>query len=124
MPRLERRNSNSSVASATDIRRSLPNTIASTTKVDQTKARKVMERRRKSSAPDKENVLQSPTPYWKVAKERKERDQENPNTPPETRSATKKKKKGGILLFSPPDQRENARREQEQLERKEKERYV
>jgi len=46
--------------------------------------------RHQSVAEDKENdtannILQSPTPYWKVAKER------GNNTPPETRSAKKRK---------------------------------
>ena len=74
------------------------------------------------------NLLQSPTPCWKVAQERG-------ISPPETRSIKKSKKQpsnedsnntggGTLLVFSPPDQVANARREKEQLERKEKERCV
>jgi hypothetical protein len=75
------------------------------------------------------NLMQSPTPYWKVAQERG-------ISPTQTRSAKKSSKKqplnedgrrntgGTLLVFSPPDQAANARREKEELERKEKERCV
>ncbi len=91
-------------------------------------------RRRSSITADKENVggtnqnagaaVMSPTPYWKVAKERG-----NKFSPPLTRSAKKKKARhsngqpnGGVLLFSPPNQAENARREKMEREKKTRER--
>jgi len=73
-----------------------------------------------------------PTPYWKVAQER------GATSPRETRSATKNKPSrrdrlpplgvshqsdnrdvGIVLSFSPPDQEANARREKQEIERKE-----
>jgi hypothetical protein len=83
----------------------------------------------KENQRDVENLLQSPTPYWKVAKERG-------ISPTETRSTKKSKKQpsdeddsqtnraGRLLVFSPPDQKANAKREKEELERNEKERCV
>jgi hypothetical protein len=49
-----------------------------------------------------ENVLQSPTPYWKVAQERG-------ISPTETRSTKKKKNDGGTRLQFSPLKKENAR---------------
>ena len=75
---------------------------------------------------DKENgsnMLLSPTPYWKVAKERGT----NRETPPKTRSAKKRKtdrhvEDVGLMIFSPPDQEANATREREDNDRKLQER--
>lgn len=90
-----RRMSNSSVASASS-QQSFPATINSSTKVTKEKVGKIMSRRmsrRQPKTEDKENatenVLQSPTPYWKVAKER------GTTTPPQTRSAKKQKRTPG-----------------------------
>merc|ERR1712238_142544 len=96
---------------------------------------------------DVECLMLSPTPYWKVAKERGDI-----HSPPETRSAKKKKNskndasralnfdsvvartavedgslnktkdRDKLLLFSPPNQAANARREKMDMERKTKER--
>ena len=90
-----------------------------------------MTRRKKSrienqKSGNKENdssVLLSPTPYWKVAKERGT----NRETPPKTRSTKKRKtdqndEDVGLLIFSPPDQAANAIREREENERKLQER--
>mmetsp|Transcript_12373 Transcript_12373/g.14180 ORF Transcript_12373/g.14180 Transcript_12373/m.14180 type:complete len:1066 (-) Transcript_12373:200-3397(-) len=96
---------------------------------------------------DVECLMLSPTPYWKVAKERGDI-----HSPRETRSAKKKKNskndtsralnfdsvvartavedgslnktedRDDLLLFSPPNQTANARREKMDLERKTKER--
>jgi hypothetical protein len=52
-----------------------------------------------------ENLLQSPTPYWKVVI-----DQNN------------KKPRGTLLVFSPPDNVSSAKRGKEELQRKESER--
>jgi hypothetical protein len=81
--------------------------------VTKEKVNKIMTRRRSRRPParaqenkenDGENLFQSPTPYWKVAKER------GKNTPPETRSAKKQKSDGGKKLnFSPEEDKENAR---------------
>jgi hypothetical protein len=63
-----------------------------------------------------ENLLQSPTPYWKVARERG-------ISPTETRSTKNNKKpRGTLLVFSPPDNVSNAKRGKEELQRKESER--
>eukprot|EP00934_Nitzschia_sp_Nitz4_P003577 Nitzschia sp. Nitz4//scaffold7_size249615//46813//49980//NITZ4_001150-RA/size249615-processed-gene-0.180-mRNA-1//-1//CDS//3329558361//3567//frame0 len=139
MPRLARRMSNSSVASASSTQ-SFPATIESSTKVSKEKVGRIMSRRsirgKQAAMPmpptdNKENVsenlVQSPTPYWKVAK-----DRGGANTPPETRSSKKRKHTGGtkldfalansregLMIFSPPDQEENARREREEIQRKE-----
>lgn len=98
---LARQMSNSSFASASG-RQSFPATITSSTKVNKEKIGKIMNRRktrRQSAMEDKENdavgdSLQSPTPYWKVAKER------GTNTPPETRSAKKRKTEPKKLDFA------------------------
>jgi hypothetical protein len=84
------------------------------------------------------DVLQSPTPYWKVAKER------GTVSPRETRSSKRRKttgkkssgktlnfdgivdgidesvenRKDGLMIFSPPDQIANARREKLELDEK------
>eukprot|EP00339_Tiarina_fusa_P000235 CAMPEP_0117027738 /NCGR_PEP_ID=MMETSP0472-20121206/20241_1 /TAXON_ID=693140 ORGANISM="Tiarina fusus, Strain LIS" /NCGR_SAMPLE_ID=MMETSP0472 /ASSEMBLY_ACC=CAM_ASM_000603 /LENGTH=1076 /DNA_ID=CAMNT_0004735053 /DNA_START=69 /DNA_END=3299 /DNA_ORIENTATION=- len=136
---LTRQSSNSSLGSL-----NLPVSIKSSTHVTKEKAQKAMKSRRstrgKSMAEKKQKekgILQSPTPYWKVAMERG-------MSPPETRSTKKKKRgtrlafspedkendsceakpalKSGLLVFSPPDQAENERREKEEIERKEKSR--
>ena len=95
--------------SSTNRRYSLPNTIDSSTHVTKEKAEAMMNRRktrrqslreRDTKANSNENVLQSPTPYWKVAKERG-------MSPPETRSA-KKVARSTKLNFTSPD-KENTR---------------
>jgi hypothetical protein len=82
---------------------------------------------------DEDNVMQSPTPYWKVAK-----DRGGIHSPPVTRAAKKQKtgralnfdtidgpqKQDGLMVFSPPDQVANAKREKMERERKTKEWYV
>ena len=100
---LARRMSNSSVASASSMQ-AFPATIQSTTKVTKEKVGKIMSRRKtrqQAMTEDKENqqaILQSPTPYWKVAKERG-----GTTTPPQTRSAKKQKRTSEAkkLEFSP-----------------------
>jgi hypothetical protein len=93
---------------------------------------------------DDDNILQSPTPYWKVASER------GTVSPRETRAAKKRKttdkdggglalsfdaaeskgqssnqqKGSGLMVFSPPDQMANAKREKLELEEKTRARYV
>ena len=71
------------------------------------------------------NMIMSPTPYWRVAKEK------GVHSPPATRSAKKSKNKnkrrggaddGLVMCFSPPDQKLNAQREKERIERQERER--
>jgi hypothetical protein len=127
---LARRMSNSSVASASSSQ-SFPATVNSSTKVSKAKVGKIMTRRKKSrienqKSGNKENessVLLSPTPYWKVAKERGT----NRETPPKTRSTKKRKtdqndEDVGLMIFSPPDQATNAIREREENERKLQER--
>jgi hypothetical protein len=120
--------SNSSVASASS-HQSFPATVNSSTKVSKAKVGKIMSRRksiRQNAAEnpkniEKENtgnVLLSPTPYWKIAKERGT----NRDTPPKTRSAKKRKtdrhtEEAGLMMFSPPDQAANVRRENEEKER-------
>lgn len=110
-----RRSSTSKVASASS-RQSFPATINSSTKVTKDKLDTIMTRRKRQSKrraadldkenssmngahQDKENsamnILQSPTPYWKVAKER------GNTTPPETRSTKKRKCTSKRLDFSP-----------------------
>jgi hypothetical protein len=91
----------------------------------------------KENGTDGETILQSPTPYWKVAKER------GTVSPRETRGAKKRKttgnesggrtlsfdvadgigqssdqKRPGLMLFSPPDQVANAKREKLELDEK------
>lgn len=92
---------------------------------------------------DDDSILQSPTPYWKVAKER------GKVSPRETRASKKRKttgkerggralkfdasdgegrsskqqkdrKNSGLMLFSPPNQVANAKREMLELEEKRK----
>jgi hypothetical protein len=88
-------------------------------------------RKPESKAENDENLIQSPTPYWKVAKERG-----GLHSPPETRASKKQKtdgrkldfdrsdsaKREGLMVFSPPNQSANAKREKMQIERKTKER--
>ena len=132
---LARRMSNSSVASASS-HQSFPATANSSTKVSKAKVGKIMTRRKTArhtatenqTSVDKENgenVLMSPTPYWKVAKERGT----NRETPPNTRSHKKRKTDRDaddtrLMLFSPPDQEANSIREREENERKLRARYV
>ncbi|KAL3922266.1 MAG: hypothetical protein SGILL_002297 [Bacillariaceae sp.] len=95
------------------------------------KARKTKGTPVKSGKANDENMIQSPTPYWKVAKERGDI-----HSPPETRSNKKRRtgrvlelgrkasstsKRDGIMVFSPPNQVANAKREKEENEQKTKE---
>lgn len=92
-------------------RLSLPMSADSSTAVNTKKVQRRRSLRRQSIASSKEN------PHF---------------SPPETRSAKKKRLNaefmqggaGAMLTFSPPNQKENARREKEEIERKESERYV
>jgi hypothetical protein len=104
MPQTRRASNSSDTASR---RYSLPSTIDSSTHVTKEKAEKVMMKRRttrrqstrarENKENKEENVMQSPTPYWKVAKERGV-------SPTETRSTKKNKNVGGKKLnFSPPN---------------------
>ena len=81
--------------------------------------------------PNDENLMQSPTPYWKVAKERG-----GLHSPRQTRASKKQKTAGrkldfcpidseqreGLMVFSPPNQAANAQREKMEIERKTRER--
>jgi len=82
-----------------------------------------LERKKNTDKENGENLVLSPTPYWKVALERGT----NRATPPKTRSTKKRKTDPsvtgtGLMIFSPPDQQANALREHEENERKLQER--
>lgn len=83
------------------------------------------------------NVLQSPTPYWKVAKERGRHSPRETRASKRRKTARKKsngrtlnfdgadgielspeKARDGLMLFSPPDQVANAKREKMVLDEK------
>ena len=83
------------------------------------------------SGENDENIIQSPTPYHTIAKER------GFHSPPETRAAKKLKtnsarkldfggkystSREGVMMFSPPNQAANAEREKKEIERKTQER--
>ena len=101
-------------------RLSLPVSAHSSTVITKPKVdRRRSLRRQSSSFSSKENKYNRALP--------------NPHfSPPETRSAKKKRLQtqfmqggaGALFTFSPPNQAENARREKEEIERKEQERYV
>lgn len=95
-----------------------------------TKRSQTTEPNKENGADDNENIVLSPTPYWKVAKERGD-----VHSPRETRAAKKRKtgrtlnfdtidmpQREGLMMFSPPNQAANAERERIELERKTKER--
>lgn len=88
------------------------------------------DRNQKADSSEEPMPIMSPTPYWKVAGERRKSKK---FSPPITRSAKKKQgdgvlaslnveSKGLALSFSPPDQHANAQREKQELEQKKKKR--